>query len=174
MAKDKKKKPGFFAEFKAFISKGNILDLSVAVIIGAAFGKIVTSLTNDIIMPLVTLAMGKNSLADASVVLRAAQLDEAGNVLVEALTWNYGNFLQAIIDFLIIAFVVFLFIKVVMKIKSVSETAQNKIEEKIAGLTAKKAAEKAAENGAAEDAASATEETPAEENKENEEKKADE
>ncbi len=124
----KEKKEGriakFLREFKEFISKGNILDLAVGVILGAAFGKIVTSLTNDIIMPLITLAMGKNSIAELSVELRPAVLDETGAVIQEALTWNWGNFLQTIIDFLIIALVVFLMIKLMMGLKKVSEKAQ--------------------------------------------------
>ncbi len=68
--KEKNKNKGFFREFKEFISRGNILDLAVGVIIGAAFGKIVTSLTNDIIMPLITLAMGKSNISELSVILR--------------------------------------------------------------------------------------------------------
>ena len=111
----------FFKEFREFISRGNVLDLAVGVIIGAAFGKIVTSLTNDMIMPLVTLAMGKNSLSELSVELRPAVLNEAGETVAQALTWNWGNFLQTIIDFLIIAFVVFLIIKVMMHVKRVGE-----------------------------------------------------
>ena len=99
----------FFKEFKAFISRGNILDMAVGVIIGAAFGKIVTSLVNDILMPLITWAFGAESLADLSVPLRT---DAEG---VVTLSWNYGNFIQSIIDFLIVAFCIFIVIKVVMK-----------------------------------------------------------
>jgi len=117
MAKDKNKK-GFWKEFGEFIAKGNVLDLAVAVVIGAAFGAIVTSLTNDIIMPLVTWAAGKNSLADLSVVLIPAVV-ENGEIVKEALTWNYGNFLQAVLNFFIIAFTVFCFVKLIMKIRSV-------------------------------------------------------
>ncbi len=99
----------FFKEFKAFISRGNILDMAVGVIIGAAFGKIVTSLVNDILMPLITWAFGAESLADLSVPLRT---DAEG---VVTLSWNYGNFIQSIIDFLIVAFCIFIVIKIVMK-----------------------------------------------------------
>ena len=99
----------FWKEFKKFISKGNIIDLAVAVVIGTAFNKIVSSLVNDIIMPLITWALGANSLADLSVVL---QTDAEG---VATLTWNYGNFLQAIIDFLIIALTIFIVLKILMK-----------------------------------------------------------
>ena len=96
----------FFNEFKAFISKGNVFDMAVGLIIATAFNKIVSSLVNDIIMPLITWATGANSLADLSVVLKVA---EDGTKL----TWNYGNFIQTIIDFLIIAISVFLMVKVV-------------------------------------------------------------
>lgn len=119
--KEKKKKKGFFQEFKEFISRGSILDLAVGVIIGSAFGKIVTSLTNDIIMPLIALAMGKSNISELSLVLRAAELNEAGEVITEALTWNWGAFLQTIMDFLIIAFVLFLIVKIMMHVKSAHE-----------------------------------------------------
>ena len=96
----------FFKEFKAFISKGNVFDMAVGLIIATAFNKIVSSLVNDIIMPLITWATGAASLKDLSVVLRVA---EDGTKL----TWAYGTFLQTIIDFLIIAFSIFLMVKVV-------------------------------------------------------------
>ena len=108
----------FFKEFKTFISRGNIFDMAVGLIIATAFNKIVTSLVNDIIMPLITWATGAASLNDLSIVLRVA---EDGT----SLTWNYGNFLQTIIDFLIVAFSVFVMIKIVMnsqkKIKALAE-----------------------------------------------------
>ena len=107
----------FWKEFKAFISKGNIIDLAVAVVIGTAFNKIVSSLVNDIIMPLITWALGANSLADLSIVL---QTDELG---VATLTWNYGSFIQAIIDFLIIALSIFVVLKIVMKSSSLFKEA---------------------------------------------------
>ena len=96
----------FFKEFKAFISKGNVFDMAVGLIIATAFNKIVSSLVNDIIMPLITWATGAASLKDLSIVLRVA---EDGTKL----TWAYGTFLQTIIDFLIIAFSIFLMVKVV-------------------------------------------------------------
>lgn len=99
----------FFAEFKTFISRGNILDMAIGVIIGAAFGKIVTSLVNDILMPLVTWCLGAESLSALSIVLRR---DAEG---VATLTWNYGNFIQTIIDFLIVAFCIFIVMKIAMK-----------------------------------------------------------
>lgn len=102
----------FWKEFKAFISKGNILDLAIAVVIGTAFNKIVSSLVNDIIMPLITWALGANSLAGLSVVLKES-IDASGEIV--QLTWNYGTFLQAIIDFLIIALTIFIVVKIVAR-----------------------------------------------------------
>lgn len=115
----------FFQEFKKFISKGNVVDLAVAVIIGGAFGKIVTSLVNDMIMPLVVAAVGKHSLAELVWVLRAAELSETGEIIKAALTIKWGNFLQTIIDFLVIAFVVFLFVKVLMSVKTTGDKLSN-------------------------------------------------
>lgn len=97
----------FFKEFKAFITRGNIFDMAVGLIIATAFNKIVSSLVNDIIMPLVTWGTGAASLADLSVVLRR---NAEG---VATLTWAYGNFIQTIIDFLIIAFSIFIMVKIV-------------------------------------------------------------
>ena len=97
----------FFREFKAFISRGNVFDMAVGVIIATAFNKIVSSLVNDIIMPLVTFATGAASLADLSLPLR---WDAEGKV---TLSWAYGNFIQTIIDFLIIAFSIFVMVKLV-------------------------------------------------------------
>lgn len=97
----------FFKEFKAFITRGNIFDMAVGLIIATAFNKIVSSLVNDIIMPLITWGTGAASLADLSVVLRR---DADG---VATLTWAYGNFIQTIIDFLIIAFSIFVMVKIV-------------------------------------------------------------
>lgn len=109
----------FFKEFKAFITRGNIFDMAVGLIIATAFNKIVSSLVNDIIMPLITWGTGAASLADLSVVLRR---DAEG---VATLTWAYGNFIQTIIDFLIIAFSIFVMVKLVTisqkKFREVSE-----------------------------------------------------
>ena len=111
----------FWQEFKAFISKGNIIDLAVAVVIGTAFNTIVTSLVNDIIMPLITWALGANSLADLSVVL---QRDSEG---VATLTWNYGNFIQSMIDFLIIALTIFVILKLMMKSSQLFKQVESKV-----------------------------------------------
>ncbi len=97
----------FFSEFKEFISKGNVVDLAVAVIIGAAFGKIVTSLVDNIIMPLFGILVGQN--------FASLYVDINGSPLA------YGLFIQAVVDFLIIAFFVFLFTKAMNKFKKKEE-----------------------------------------------------
>jgi len=92
-------------EFKAFIMKGNLLDLAVAVVIGAAFKTVVTSLVKDVLMPPIGMALGGVDFADLVITIQAATAD------VEAVTINYGAFIQTIIDFLIIGFVIFMVIK---------------------------------------------------------------
>ena len=100
----------FFGEFKKFITRGNVFDLAVGMIIATAFNKIVSSLVNDIIMPLVTYATGASSVADLSIPLRYEWVDGVKTV---TLSWNYGSFLQYVIDFFIIAMSVFIMVKVV-------------------------------------------------------------
>lgn len=100
----------FFGEFKKFITRGNVFDMAVGLIIATAFNKIVSSMVNDIIMPLVTYATGASSLADLSIPLRWEIVDGVKNV---TLSWSYGNFIQTVIDFLIIALSVFIMVKVV-------------------------------------------------------------
>ena len=101
----------FIQEFKEFALKGNVMDMAVGIIIGGAFGKIVSSLVNDIIMPPIGLITG-SSFDDAKVILREAQTDAAsGEVLKEAITLNWGSFVQTTVDFFIIAFCIFVLIK---------------------------------------------------------------
>lgn len=95
-------------EFKTFAMKGNFVDMAVGIIIGAAFGKIVSSVVGDIIMPPLGLLIGGVNFTDLKVILKAA----AGTN--PAVTWNYGNFLQVTFDFLIVAFAVFLVIKTIV------------------------------------------------------------
>jgi large conductance mechanosensitive channel len=104
-------------EFKKFAIKGNMIDMAVGIIIGAAFGKIVSSLVNDIIMPPIGLLLGGVNFADLKVVMKAA------TETVPAVTWNYGSFVQTSIDFLIIAFVVFMLIKGINSMKKKEEEA---------------------------------------------------
>lgn len=113
----------FFSDFKDFAMKGNIIDMAVGVIIGGAFGKIVTSLVNDIIMPLVSLAVGSETFSSLSTTLREPVVNQAGEVIKEAVTFNYGMFIQNIVDFLIIAFCIFVALRVVLKFKKKEEEA---------------------------------------------------
>lgn len=107
----------FWSEFKAFISKGNVIDLAVAIIIGGAFNKIVSSLVNDIIMPLISLMVGGKNVSDWKWVIKHAEYDGAGNLVKAETALMYGSFIQAIIDFLIIALTIFIMIKVFMASK---------------------------------------------------------
>ena len=123
-----------FAEFKKFISKGNVLDMAVGVIIGSAFSSIVNSLVKDVITPVVSLLTGGTDLTELKIILRPEELDELGEVLNPALTLNYGTFIQAIINFLIIAITVFLFVKVINKIKDTLDfnaNMRNSIQKKL-------------------------------------------
>ena len=106
------KKTGFIAEFKQFIARGNVMDMAVGVIIGGAFGKISTSLVNDIIMPAVSMLTGGVDFSNWKIVLKQAVAGADG--VIDASTEvaiRYGSFLATIIDFLIIAFAVFCLIK---------------------------------------------------------------
>lgn len=111
----------FFSDFKAFIMKGNIIDMAVGVVIGGAFGKIVTSLVNDIITPLISMATGKVSLTELKWIIKPEAVDAAGEILQKELALTYGNFIQTIIDFLIIGFSIFVVLRVMIN-------AQNKLE----------------------------------------------
>lgn len=99
----------FTSEFKEFVSKGNVLDLAVGVVIGAAFGKIVTSLVEDIIMPPIGLLIGGVNFAELKMIIKSASVDAAG-VAVPAVSINYGNFIQVAISFLIVALAIFVFV----------------------------------------------------------------
>jgi large conductance mechanosensitive channel len=101
-------------EFKEFAIKGNVMDLAVAVIIGGAFGKIVTSLVNDVIMPLAGSLTGGVNLTHLHVVIKEAR------GAVPAVSLNYGSFAQSVVDFVIVAFSIFVFIKLINNIKGVS------------------------------------------------------
>ncbi len=104
-------------EFKKFAMKGNVVDMAVGIIIGAAFGKIVSSIVNDIIMPPIGLLLGGVNFTDLKVVMKAAT--EA----TPAVTWNYGNFIQVSIDFLIVAVAVFMLVKAINAAKKKEEAA---------------------------------------------------
>lgn len=108
---------GMLKEFKEFAIKGNVIDLAVAVIIGGAFGKIITSLVNDILMPPIGLLLGNVDFKELKVILK----DAVGEI--PAVTWNYGMFIQNIIDFVIIALCIFLVVKAVQKASRKKEEA---------------------------------------------------
>ena len=115
-----KKARGLIGEFKAFISRGNVIDMAVGVIIATAFGKITTSLVNDVVM------------ADATslnITLRPEVVDEAGNIITEGITLGIGTFIGTVIDFLLVALVVFLVIKAMNSAKDKMEAALHKEKE---------------------------------------------
>ena len=123
----------FFEEFKKFISRGNVMDMAVGVVIAGAFGKISTSLVNDLLMPFISWICGTRSMNALNVVVRPAELDEAGEVVREAITLGFGNFVGTIIDFLLIALVVFLILKAFNKAR---DLAKKKEEEEAAAAEA--------------------------------------
>lgn len=100
----------FIQDFKAFALKGNVVDMAVGVIIGGAFGKIVTSIVNNIIMPPIGVLTGGMDFTDLKLVLKDA-VKEGDQVVSEAVTLNYGQFIQDVVDFLIIAFCIFLMVR---------------------------------------------------------------
>jgi large conductance mechanosensitive channel len=102
---------GIGTEFKAFVSRGNVMDMAVGVIIGAAFGKIVASFVEDVLMPPLGLAMGGVSFTDLAIVLKP------GTDKIAPVLWKYGKFIQTVIDFVIVAFAVFLAVRGFNKMK---------------------------------------------------------
>ncbi len=100
-------------EFKKFAIRGNVMDLAIGVIIGSAFNKIVTSLVDDIVMPPLGLAVGGLKFNDYKMVLKPDELDTTGHVLKSAITLNYGNFIQILVNFLVVALTIFVMVKVV-------------------------------------------------------------
>ena len=142
-------------EFKTFINKGNVLDMAIGVIIATAFGKITTSVVNDILMPVIGAIFGGSSLTDSlNFTLRPPVLDEAGEVVKEACVLGIGTLLTAIIDFIIVAFICFLIVKAFNKAKEKAEAKKKAAEEA--------AAKAAAEAEAAKPKAPTTEELLAE------------
>ncbi len=110
----------FVQEFKEFALKGNVMDMAVGVIIGGAFGKIVTSVVSNIIMPPIGLLLGGVDFTDLKVTMKDAVMD-GENVVSEAVTLNYGQFVQDVVDFLIIAFCIFLMVKGITKLTAKKE-----------------------------------------------------
>ncbi len=159
MSKKERKKSTFWQDFKAFISRGNIVDLAVGLVVGAAFTAIVNSLVNDIIKPLIALLVD-GDFSELVVVLREAVYDADGVVLQEAITLNYGNLIMAILTFLIDAFVIFTVLRIVTKAKNRLQEESAKLKGKFAKAEEKK--EEAEETAEAETAAvAAAEAAPA-------------
>jgi len=104
---------GFIKEFKEFSTRGNVMQLAVGIIIGSAFGKIVSSLVADIVMPPIGYIVGGIKFTDLKLWLKDAVVDSTGKVTKEAITLNIGNFIQAVFDFLLIAVVIFLMVKII-------------------------------------------------------------
>ena len=155
---------GFFKEFKEFATKGNVVDMAVGVVIGGAFGKIVTSLVNDIVLPPIGLAIGGVEFTELKWVLKkgseaveevkndAGEIVKPAKAAVEEVAIRYGNLIQVILEFIIIALCIFLVVRSINKIKARAEA--KKAEKEAAEAAAKAEAEAAA---AAEEAAKPTE-----------------
>lgn len=118
-------------EFKEFISRGNVIDMAVGVIIGGAFGKIVTSLVNDIIMPFFSWIFGGNGIENLKYVYQLA--DEANGVAEGAI--NYGMFISTVVDFLLIALSIFIFVKIVTGVRKKFEKKKEEAPEEPKGPT---------------------------------------
>jgi len=111
----------FFEEFKQFAMRGNVIDLAVGVVIGGAFGKITTSLVNDIIMPFISMLTGGIDFSDWKWVLKEAVLNADGTEAAAAISVNFGNLVAVILDFIIIAFAIFCMIKGLNKLQRKKE-----------------------------------------------------
>lgn len=112
----------FIQDFKAFAMRGNVIDMAVGVIIGGAFGKIVSSVVDDLIMPVISAIIGDTNFSDLKITLKDA-VTAADGTVKEAVTFNYGNFIQTTIDFLIIAFCIFLLVKFIARLHKQKEEA---------------------------------------------------
>lgn len=119
----------FIAEFKEFAMKGNVVDMAIGVVIGAAFGKITTSLVNDVIMPLISRITGGVDFSAWKWVLKAAEVDETGTETAAEIAVNYGSFIAVVLDFLIIALVLFMVVKAINKLRSIGKKEEPAEEE---------------------------------------------
>ena len=119
----------FIAEFKEFAMKGNVVDMAIGVVIGAAFGKITTSLVNDVIMPLISRITGGVDFSAWKWVLKAAEVDETGAETAAEIAVNYGSFIAVVLDFLIIALVLFMVVKAINKLRSIGKKEEPAEEE---------------------------------------------
>lgn len=107
----------FRTELKEFLMRGSVVDMAVGIVIGGAFGKIVTSFVNDILMPPIAAILGDGQFNDFKFVLKQAVIDAEGAELVPAVTWNYGTFIQTVVDFIIVGTSIFLVIKAMNSMK---------------------------------------------------------
>lgn len=114
----------FLKEFKTFALRGNVVDMAVGIIIGAAFGKIINSLVNDVIMPPIGLLLGGTDFSNLAITLKAATLNAAQEVISPAVCLRYGVFIQVVIDFLILAFCIFLLVKVINKLQNIHKNEE--------------------------------------------------
>lgn len=117
----KKDKKGFITEFKEFILRGNVLDMAIGVIIATSFGKITSALVNNMFMPFLGYIIGDMDLTRFDIVLAPAELDASGAVIKEAVVLGLGTFISTIIDFLLVALIIFLMIKVFAKTREITE-----------------------------------------------------
>lgn len=115
----------FFKEFKEFAIKGNVFDMAVGIIIGSAFTKVVNSVVADLLMPVLNIFVNKIDFRDLVFVYREAQLDGNGNVVRSAISINYGNLIQSTLDFLIIAFCIYLIVRMFNRLRKKSENVQD-------------------------------------------------
>ena len=115
-------------EFKAFILRGNVLDMAIGVVIAGAFGKITTSLVNDLILPLVSWICGSRDMTALNMIVRPAEYNEAGEVVREAITLGFGSFVGTVIDFLLIAVVIFAIVKAANKVHDLTHKKEEKAE----------------------------------------------
>ena len=119
----------FFEEFKKFAMRGNVIDLAVGVVIGGAFGKITTSIVNDIIMPVVGMITGGIAFEDWKIVLKEAVLDAEGVEVAKEVAITYGNTIAIILDFIIVAFAIFCMVKAINTMRTKAEALKKKEEE---------------------------------------------
>lgn len=162
MAKKTRKKSTFWADFKKFITRGNVIDMAVGVVVGGAFSKIVTGLVNYIINPFIGIFMQQGSLDDIKTIITPAELNDAGEVVTKEVAILWGTWLQTILDFIIVALCIFLVVRIITGVRNKLE--EKKKEEEAAAKAeadAKAAAEKAVADEAAAVAAAAAAEKQA-------------
>lgn len=124
----KKKMNKIIKEFRDFSVKGNMIDMAVGIIIGGGFGKIVSSLVNDILMPPIGMLLGNVNFSDLKLIMKEAYIDTTTGIEYPDVSFNYGNFIQTLIDFTIIAFSVFLIVKITNKLRDFGKEKSGKTE----------------------------------------------